>query len=105
MDVEQAWREEGLTLSGLSKSLNAPDYRVRRAILRRFAARNFPAFVNAYRIEAAKMLLAAADGRTVAEIAYEVGFSSLTAFNRAFKEAVGETPTAWRRRPRDAVES
>lgn len=102
MDVDEAWREEGLSFAALSASVNAPEYRVRRVILTRFGARNFPAFVNAYRVEAAKARLAnrEAERTTVAEIAFEVGFSSLTAFNRAFKEAAGEPPTAWRRRAR-----
>ncbi len=29
-------------------------------------------------------------------IAYELGFGSLGPFNRAFRAAVGVTPTAWR---------
>lgn len=107
MDVEQAWRAEGLSLPALSTSLNTPEYRVRRVILTRFGARNFPAFVNTYRVQAAKARLASreADETTVAEIAYEVGFSSLTAFNRAFKAVAGEPPTAWRRRMRDGPKS
>jgi AraC-like DNA-binding protein len=102
MEADEAWREEGLSLAALCASLNTPEYRVRRVILTRFGARNFPAFVNAYRIEAAKARLASRDAEqtTVAGIAFEVGFSSLTAFNRAFKEAAGEPPTSWRRRAR-----
>ena len=107
MEVEQAWREEGLDLATLSASLSTPEYRVRRVILTRFEARNFPAFVNAYRVQAAKARLGTreADGKTIAEIAFDVGFSSLTAFNRAFKEVAGEPPTVWRRRVSDAHKS
>jgi AraC-like DNA-binding protein len=36
--------------------------------------------------------------RTVLTVATEVGFESLSAFNRAFARFVGETPTAYRRR-------
>lgn len=35
--------------------------------------------------------------RPLAEIAYEAGYSSETAFNRAFKRAYGEPPAAWRK--------
>ena len=34
----------------------------------------------------------------VSEVAYEVGFSSLTHFNRSFRRVVGYSPTQWRRR-------
>ena len=32
------------------------------------------------------------------EVAYEVGFSSLTHFNRSFRRVVGHSPTEWRKR-------
>jgi len=32
----------------------------------------------------------------VSEIAYEVGFQSLTHFNRVFKKVIGESPTEYR---------
>jgi AraC-like DNA-binding protein len=37
-------------------------------------------------------------GRTVIEVATEVGFESVSAFTRAFSRFTGETPTAYRRR-------
>jgi AraC-like DNA-binding protein len=36
-------------------------------------------------------------GRTVADIALEVGYDSEAAFSRAFKRLVGTPPAAWRR--------
>ncbi|MGF1643186.1 MAG: AraC family transcriptional regulator [Thiotrichales bacterium] len=36
--------------------------------------------------------------RATAQIAYEVGYDSEAAFNRAFKRSFGTTPAAWRRR-------
>jgi len=36
--------------------------------------------------------------RTVAEIAYEVGYESEAAFNRAFRRECGAPPATWRRR-------
>nr|QQZ51854.1 helix-turn-helix transcriptional regulator [Phenylobacterium glaciei] len=33
----------------------------------------------------------------VSTIAFEVGFSSLAPFNRAFRDITGKTPTDWRR--------
>ena len=37
-------------------------------------------------------------GRTVIDVATEVGFESVSAFTRAFSRLTGETPTAYRRR-------
>ena len=46
-------------------------------------------------MEKAKNLLLNPNLR-VSEIAYEVGFQSLTHFNRVFKKIVGESPTYYR---------
>jgi len=46
-------------------------------------------------VEKAKNLLLNPNLR-VSEIAYEVGFQSLTHFNRVFKKTVGESPTEFR---------
>jgi AraC-like DNA-binding protein len=32
----------------------------------------------------------------ISEIAYDVGFQSLTHFNRVFRQVVGQSPTAYR---------
>ena len=53
-------------------------------------------FINQKRIEAAKERLRATT-RSVIEIAGEVGFENVTYFNRVFKQAVGMTPTQYRR--------
>lgn len=53
-------------------------------------------FRNRLRIEAAKRLLTA-PGAGVSEIAYKVGFQSLTQFNRLFRRIVGKSPTGFRR--------
>lgn len=56
---------------------------------------NFTEFVSRTRIEKAKNLLLNPNLR-VSEIAYEVGFQSLTHFNRIFKKIVGQSPTEYR---------
>jgi AraC-like DNA-binding protein len=53
----------------------------------------------ASRILRAMAILANSD-RTVLEVATEVGFDSLSGFNRAFLRLCGETPSAYRRRIR-----
>jgi AraC-like DNA-binding protein len=98
MTAEALWRQEGLTLSALAARLRTPEYRLRHVINVELGHRNFTQFVNGFRVEAAKALLAdRQDKPNVAQVAYAVGFSSLAPFNRAFKEITGVTPTQWRR--------
>jgi AraC-like DNA-binding protein len=47
------------------------------------------------RVERAMFLLRETD-RSVTDISFDVGFSSLGTFSRTFREIVGETPTAYR---------
>jgi AraC-like DNA-binding protein len=56
---------------------------------------NFTEYVARLRTEKAKSLLLNPNLR-VSEIAYEVGFQSLTHFNRVFKNFIGESPTEYR---------
>lgn len=98
MNAEELWRQEGLTLAALATRLRTPEYKLRNVINARLGHRNFAQFVNGFRVDAAKGLLAdPQNGLNVAQVAYEVGFSSLAPFNRAFKEATGIAPTRWRR--------
>ncbi|WP_415327272.1 AraC family transcriptional regulator [Chryseobacterium sp. MMS23-Vi53] len=56
----------------------------------------FTDFVNQYRINQAKTLLLC--DVSVAEIAYNVGFESISYFNKLFKNLIGETPTEFKKR-------
>ena len=64
-------------------------------LFKRATGINFTAFVSRVRAEKAKNLLLNPNLR-VSEIAYEVGFQSLTHFNRIFKKIVGQSPTEYR---------
>jgi len=99
MGEGEAWRREGLTIGALAAEIGAPEHKLRRLINDHLGFRNFAAFVNARRIDAAKARLAdAAKAREpVSAIAFDLGFGSLGPFNRAFKEATGQTPTEWRK--------
>jgi AraC-like DNA-binding protein len=99
VDTRRLWREEGLTIGALAAHLGAPEHHVRRVINEGLGYRNFIAFIGERRIAAAKAALGdAAQSRTsIATIAFDVGFGSIGPFNRAFREATGQTPTAWRK--------
>ncbi|MEK7208255.1 MAG: AraC family transcriptional regulator [Patescibacteria group bacterium] len=57
---------------------------------------NFTYFVSRVRIEKAKILLLSSESK-VSVISREVGFTSLTHFNRTFKKLVGTSPTEYRK--------
>jgi AraC-like DNA-binding protein len=94
-----AWLEEGLTIGKLARDLGMSVHRLRGLINQRLGHRNFVDFLNSYRIEAAKQRLAEPDmaAKTVAAIAFGLGYASLGPFNRAFRAATGRAPTEWRR--------
>jgi AraC-like DNA-binding protein len=58
---------------------------------------NFTDYLSRARTERAKNLLLNPNLR-ISEIAYEVGFQSLTHFNRVFKRILGQSPTEYRGR-------
>lgn len=100
MEVDEIWRREGLTVAAMAAAAGVPEYRLRTFINDGLGHRNFSAFVNQRRIEAAREALSdpARSRQTVAAIAFDLGFGSLGPFNRAFREAVGMTPTKFRAR-------
>ncbi len=96
---EGAYRQEGLTIGKLAQDINFPEYRLRRLINQSLGYRNFNAFLNQYRIAAAKEKLAdpTAAQAQITQIALELGYASIAPFNRAFRESVGTTPTNFRK--------
>lgn len=101
------WQVEGLTVAALAQRVKAPEHQVRRAINQVLGHRNFASFINSARIEAAmaKLRASEASGLTILEIAYDVGFSSLGPFNRAFREVTGVSPSDFRRQAQGLPEA
>lgn len=99
MERDELWRREGLTIADLASEIGLPEHRLRRLINDELGHRNFASYVNQHRIAAAKRILSdpAAGTRSVASIAFDLGFGSLGPFNRAFRDATDSTPTQYRR--------
>jgi AraC-like DNA-binding protein len=91
-------REAGLTIGVLADRLATPEHRLRKLINQGLGQRNFSTYVNRFRIDDAKRVLAdpAAARTQILTIALDLGFGSIAPFNRAFKNITGLTPTAYR---------
>lgn len=98
MDAGEVWRREGLTIGQLADEVGVPEHRLRRLINDGLGCRNFAEFLNARRIEAAKAVFAdpMRAETPISSVAFDLGYASLGPFNRAFKDATGLTPSAWR---------
>lgn len=75
---QEAWRREGVTIGDLAANLRIPEHRLRRLINDYLGHRNFAAFINSHRIDAAKDMLADVKQarKTVSAIAFDLGFGS-----------------------------
>jgi len=62
---------------------------------KKVSGNTFIAYLTNYRVVYACKLLGD-DHSTIAEVAYDSGFNSLSQFNRAFRRCVGRTPTEYR---------
>lgn len=96
MGDAQLYREPGLTIASLARHVGVLEYKARNTINKSMQYKNFNQFLNSYRIREACRLI-----RTtrypVSRIAMDVGYSSLSAFNRAFREHMDTTPSEYRR--------
>lgn len=99
-DAMQAkrYQQEGLTIGQLSQHLQMKEYRLRQIINQGMGYKNFSDFLNHYRIEEAKHLLQRQDcDLSITDIASGVGYSSLSSFNKAFKQIADCTPSVYRK--------
>lgn len=85
---------EDLSLGQVAKAVNTSTFYFCK-IFKKATGLNFTDYVSRLRIEKAKNLLLNPNLR-VSEIAFEVGFQSLTHFNRVFRRVVGQSPTDYR---------
>jgi AraC-like DNA-binding protein len=95
MEVDEVFREEGLTIGALADRVGTQEHKLRELINAQLGFKNFNAFLHHYRVrEAEKVLTDPTQAHMgVAQIAYDVGYRSLATFNKAFKELTGRTPT------------
>lgn len=93
---EGFYRTEKLTIQKLSKKIGLPEYKTRALINQTLAYRNFNDYINQLRIAEAGRRLISEPETPVLNIALDVGYRTLSSFNRAFKEIFDQSPTAYR---------
>jgi AraC-like DNA-binding protein len=85
---------EDISLGEVAKAVNTSSFYFCK-MFRKITGINFTDYLARLRIERAKNLLLNPNLR-ISEIAFEVGFQSLTHFNRVFKRILGQSPTDYR---------
>tara|TARA_B100001063_G_scaffold231983_1_gene246614 strand:- start:819 stop:1961 length:1143 start_codon:yes stop_codon:yes gene_type:complete len=103
MSEQQLFLQTSLKISDFAQALKVPEYKISRAIRYHYKVANFNLFINQYRVNYAKTLLASEQAKewSILSIALESGFSSLATFNRVFKDIVGGIPNEYRKQNDD----
>lgn len=90
----QQHQADDLSLGQVARAVNTSTFYFCK-MFKRYTGINFTDYLSRVRIEKSKNLLLNPNLR-VSEIAFEVGFQSLTHFNRVFKKILGQSPTEYR---------
>jgi AraC-like DNA-binding protein/ligand-binding sensor protein len=85
---------DDLSLGQVARAVNTSTFHFCK-MFKKATGLNFTEYVSRVRVEKARNLLLNPNLR-ISEIAYEVGFQSLTHFNRVFKKFTGLSPTDYR---------
>jgi AraC-like DNA-binding protein len=93
-DYVASHQSDPITLEEIARALNVSTFHFCRKF-KQTTGLTFVEYLNRVRIEKAKILLHNKNLH-ITDIAYEVGFQSLTHFNRIFRKLVGHSPTQYR---------
>lgn len=91
--IQQRYQEQ-LSLDDAARAVNASTRHFCK-VFKQATGITFTDYLARIRVEKAKHLLGNANLR-VSEIAFDVGFESISQFNRSFKRITGQTPTEFR---------
>jgi AraC-like DNA-binding protein len=90
------YRTEKLTLKMLAQELGLPEYKTRSLINKAFDYRNFNDYINHLRIAEASARLVSEPDTPIQNIALDVGYRTISSFNRTFREIHQQTPSDYR---------
>ncbi len=93
-----SYRQPDLTLALLAKNLSITPHMLSQVINEQ-TSQNFNDFINEYRVKdaCADLVDNSKKNLTIASIAYDCGFNSISSFNTAFRKFTGETPSKFRK--------
>ena len=99
IDEDRIYLDPNITITALAKDLGVTSHRLRALINQSLGYENFNQFLNASRI---KSILDTFDDPDndhipILTIALDGGFRSLSPFNKAFKDIMNQTPSAYRK--------
>lgn len=96
IETQKAYLNPDLSMDILSSDLKVPKYQLTE-VLNTVIGQNFFRFVNKYRVDAVKKMLADSNNKfSIEAIGFECGFASKTAFYSVFKDFTGKTPLTYR---------
>lgn len=95
METEELYKNANLKSSEVAKKIQLTTHQFSQ-LLNDNLHKNFAAFINEYRIDAAKKILEEKNNFTLEAIAYECGFNSKSTFYTHFKKMEGKTPAQFR---------
>ncbi len=95
LEKDTIFKKNTLSLVKLAKLLNTNTHALSQ-VINENKEQTFFELIGSYRIKESKHLLSDSSELKISEIAYEVGYNSLSAFNTAFKKSTGLTPTKYR---------
>lgn len=93
--------EDPLSLGDVSGEVGVSEYYFCK-LFKKSTGLTFTEYVNRMRIDWAKKELCRPDSR-VTEVAFKVGYQSLSQFNRSFSRIVGEAPSQYRQQFREGA--
>jgi AraC-like DNA-binding protein len=97
LSKQEPYLDPEITLEKLSSIIDVPKHHLSQVINQKMG-KNFNDLINEKRVEKARILLkdTEMDKFTIAAIAFEAGFNSLSSFNDVFKKYTGKTPSKFK---------
>jgi AraC-like DNA-binding protein len=95
LENEKIYKDNVISLEKLSKLLHTNKHALSQ-VINENRHQTFFELISFYRIREAKVYFSNSTNSKISDIAFEVGYNSLSAFNAAFKKSTGLTPKNYR---------
>ena len=103
MHAEEPYLDQNIKLTNMATAINATPHEVSHVINDRLGI-SFNHYINEFRIKKACVLLEGSDHLTIEGIGQEAGFKSRSAFYKAFKYFMNQTPSQYKSQIRSSEE-